>query len=80
MARKFRYEPKEGVIVSEVVSDGIAAQAGIRPGMLIASVNRRKVSSVAEFNAALEDTAKTRKALMLIKYEHFTQYVVLTLE
>ena len=80
LARQFGYEPNEGVIVSEVVSDGIAAQAGIRPGMLIASVNRRKVSSVAEFNAALEDTAKTRKALVLIKYEHFAQYVVLTLE
>jgi serine protease Do len=80
LARQFGYEPNEGVIVSEVVSDGIAAQAGIRPGMLIASVNRRNVSSVAEFNAALEDTAKTRKALILIKYEHFAQYVVLTLE
>jgi len=80
LARQFGYEPAEGVIVSEVVSDGIAARAGIRPGMLIASVNRRNVSSVAEFNAALEDTAKTRKALLLIKYEHFAQYIVLTLE
>jgi serine protease Do len=80
LARGFGYEPAEGVIVSEVTSGSIAAQAGIRPGMLIVSVNRRNVSSVAEFNAALEDTVKTRKALLLIKYEHFAQYVVLTLE
>jgi serine protease Do len=80
LARGFGYEPGEGVIVSEVTNGGIAAQAGIRTGMLIVSVNRRNVNSVAEFNTALEETAKTRKALMLIKYENFAQYVVLTLD
>ena len=80
LARGFGYEPGKGVIVSEVTNGGIAAQAGIRAGMLIVSVNRRNVNSVAEFNTALEETAKTRKALVLIKYENFAQYVVLTLD
>jgi serine protease Do len=80
LARGFGYEPGEGVLVSEVTNGGIAAKAGIRAGMLIVSVNRRDVNSVAEFNTALEETAKTRKALMLIKYENFAQYVVLTLD
>jgi len=80
LARQFGYEPDGGVIVSEVASGGIAARAGIRPGMLIVSVNRKNVRSVAEFNAALEETAKTRKALLLIKYENFAQYVVLSLD
>ncbi len=80
LARSQGYEPGDGVIVSEVTNRGIAAQAGIRTGMLIVSVNRRNVNSVAEFNTALEETAKTRKALMLIKYENFKKYVVLTLD
>jgi len=80
LARGFGYEPGEGVIVSQVTDGGIAARAGIRPGMLIVGVNRRDVNTVAEFNAALEETAKTRKALMLIKFENFAQYVVLTLD
>ncbi len=80
LARQFGYEPAEGVIVSEVTDGGIAARNGIRPGMLIVNVNRRNVRSVAEFNSALEETAKTRKALMLIKYENFAQYVVLVLD
>jgi serine protease Do len=80
LARGFGYEPKEGVIVSQVTDGGIAAQAGIRSGMLIAGVNRRNVNTVAEFNEALEETAKTRKALMLIKFENFAKYVLLTLD
>lgn len=80
LARGFGYEPKEGVIVSQVTDGGIAARAGIRSGMLIAGVNRRNVNTVAEFNEALEETAKTRKALMLIKFKNFAQYVVLTLD
>jgi serine protease Do len=80
LARQFGYDPKEGVIVSEVTPESIAAEAGIRPGMLIVSINRREVSSVAEFNLALEETAKTRKALVLVKYDNFVQYVVLRLD
>jgi len=80
LSRGFGYEPKEGVIVSQVTDGGIAARAGIRPGMLIVGVNRRDVNTVAEFNAALEETAKTRKALMLIKFENFAKYVLLTLD
>ncbi|MHC5061928.1 MAG: Do family serine endopeptidase, partial [Planctomycetota bacterium] len=80
LARQFGYEPGEGVIVSEVTSGSVAARAGIRAGMLIASVNRRDVNSVAEFNTALEETINTGKALMLIKYENFAQYVVLRLD
>jgi len=80
LARQFGYEPGEGVIVSQVTDGGIAARAGIRSGMLIVNVNRRNVNTVAEFNEALEETAKTRKVLMLIKFENFAKYVLLTLD
>jgi len=80
LARQFGYEPGEGVIVSQVTDGGIAARAGIRSGMLIVGVNRRNVNTVAEFNEALEETAKTRKALMLIKFENFAKYVLLMLD
>jgi serine protease Do len=80
LARQFGYEPAKGVIVSEVTDGGIAARNGIRPGMLIVNVNRRNVRSVAEFNSALEETAGTRKATMLIKYEKSANWVVLELD
>jgi len=80
LAQQFGYEPGEGVIVSRITQGGIADRAGILPGMLIASVNRKNVRSVAEFNKALEETTRTKKALMLIKYENFTQYIVLQLD
>jgi serine protease Do len=80
LAQGFGYEPGEGVIVSKVTEGSTAAVAGIRPGMLIVNVNHMNVHSVDEFNKALEETTKTRKALVFIKYEDFHQYVVLTLD
>jgi S1-C subfamily serine protease len=42
------------VLVDRVDEDGVAAAAGLGPGMLIRGVGRSDVKSVAEFAAALE--------------------------
>ena len=80
LARRFGYETAEGVIVSRVQRGGYAAKAGIQPGMLIVSVNRKQVSSVSEFNTAVEKSAESGKVLLLIKHEQASRYVVLPLE
>jgi len=80
LARRFGYKPGTGVIVTEVVTSSSADRAGIEPGMLILSVNQQEVNSVKEFNDALKESAKTKEALLLIKYDRFAQYVVLPLE
>ncbi|MFN7813320.1 MAG: trypsin-like peptidase domain-containing protein [Planctomycetia bacterium] len=48
------YEGFSGVLVDRVDEDGVAAAAGLGPGMLIRGVGRSDVKSVAEFAAALE--------------------------
>jgi len=55
----------EGVIV-ERVEDGPAAQAGIRPGDIITSVNGEKVSSVESLRSAAEKHGN-RLALHIIR-------------
>jgi len=79
-ARQFNVKGNRGVVVAEVTPNSPAADAGIEPGMIILSVNRTYVNTVAEFNQALEETAKTKKAVLLVKSGRFSQYVVLRLD
>jgi serine protease Do len=79
LARRFGYEPDSGVIVSEVETGSAAGRAGIEPGMLILSVNRRYVSSVKEFDEALQDSARTGWALLLVKHNRIAEFVALPL-
>ncbi len=70
----------EGVVVSKVYSGSPAERASIRPGDTITSVNRLDIESVKDFNKALKDSKKSRKALFLIKNQSHSRFVVLSLE
>jgi serine protease Do len=79
-ARQMNIKGEQGVVVAEVTPNSPAEEAGIEPGMVILSVNRVYVNTVAEFNQALEESAKTKKAVLLVKTGRFSQYVVLRLD
>jgi len=51
---KDAYEGFDGVLVDRVDPEGVAAEAGIGPGVLIRKVDRTPVKSVDEFAEALE--------------------------
>ncbi len=76
-ARRHNIPPEQGVLVQEVRSGTPADEAGIRPGMVIQSVNRIPVNSVRAFNEALLETEQTDQALLLVRAEEIAQYVVL---
>jgi len=80
MADKLGYDMGEGVLVAKVTKDSSADDVGIEPGMLILSVNRKYVNSVEEYNTALEKSAETGTALMLIGHNNTAQYVVLSIK
>jgi serine protease Do len=80
IARQLNIKGDRGVIVAEVTSGSPAEDVGIEPGMIILSVNQIPVNTVAEFNKALEESAKTKKAVLLVKTGRFSQYVVLRLD
>jgi serine protease Do len=79
-SRYYGLPSNEGVIVSNVNPNSDAYREGIRPGMIILSVNRIKVDSVEKFNEAIRASFKTKKVLLLIRSERYTRFVVLPLE
>ncbi len=79
LADQFGYGLNEGVIITGVAPDSPAAMAGLRPGMLIEEVNRKKVSNMREFMKALAESRRTGKVLFLVRDRDFKRYVVISL-
>jgi len=79
-SRYYGLRSNDGVLVASVDPDSAAYRGGIRPGMIILSVNRKKVDSVEQFNAALGDSVESKKVLLLVRAQRYTQFVVLPLE
>jgi serine protease Do len=69
-------EGTQGVVITDVDADSAASAAGLQQGDIIASVNRKPVSSVADFNAAVRAGASRESTLLLVKRGQGTQFVV----
>ncbi len=67
LRQRLGYETEEGVIVSQLESNSVAAREGIREGDLIMSVNRKEVKSVKEFNDAVKDLEQNDIVLFRLK-------------
>jgi len=78
-AERYGYELNEGVLVSAVKPNSWAALAGIRPGSLISSVNRKHVANVSEFKEALRNAKDSKSVLIRVKEGQFSRYLVLRL-
>jgi serine protease Do len=71
------YAEFEGVLVDRVDSDGLAAEAGIGPGMLVRKVGRTPVTTVAEFAAAIEKESATEGVVLQIRTPRGNSVVLL---
>jgi len=67
LAERFGYEGDQGVLVAAVQPGRPAAEAGLREGDLIQEVNRRAVTSVAEFQAEIDRIEPGKTALLYIQ-------------
>jgi serine protease Do len=61
------YEGFAGVVVDRVDPDGLAAEAGLGPGVLIRALGKTEISSLAEFAAAIEQESPQDGALLKIR-------------
>lgn len=79
LAERFGYQGLSGVIVTKVEPDSSAAQTGIRPGVLIQEVNRKKVSNIKDFSSTMEKAGKNESVLLLVYNGRYTQLILLPL-
>jgi len=75
-ARSYGFDQGAGVVVTEVDEGGPAATAGIQAGDLITEINRVKVSTLAEYRAALA-TAKDTVLVLLKSKDGGSRFVML---
>jgi serine protease Do len=69
-------EGTQGVVITDVDADSSASAAGLQQGDIVVSVNRKNVTSVAEFNAAVKAGASRDSTLLLVKTGPGTHFVV----
>lgn len=80
MSQKLGYsQAEEGVVITKIKPGSAAAAAGMRPGFLILAINHKKVTSIEEFNDALEET-KNNRILILAKQGNATRFYSLKVE
>ncbi len=75
LSAQLGYTSDKGVLITGVNTSGPAAWAGIRKGSLILEVNKKKVTSVDEFNTALNQNEAGKPILLLIKQGDLTRFV-----
>jgi serine protease Do len=76
-AEQSGYEGRSGVLVYHVDRDKIAAQAGLREGMLIVRVGEKPVKSVAEFKEAMQDQSLAKGITLELQTRQGRQTVTL---
>lgn len=55
LARRYGYDEVEGIIITNVKNNSVAAKEGIRRGHLITAANRKPVRNVKDFNNIVKD-------------------------
>lgn len=77
LSEQFGYANEKGVVVSTVKPGSPASEAQIRPGSLIVAVNRQKVTSLNEFNAAIQESSKEGTVLLMVRQGETYRFIAL---
>ena len=79
LAGRLGYEDRSGVVITQVVPGSLAASAGLKPGMLISEVDRKKIANVGQFVSAVNEAKERGSVLLLVSTGRYSRYVVLRL-
>ena len=78
IARKYNAKVGEGVIVTQVKPNSIAARVGISAGAIVLQVNHKPVNTSVKFNTELNKARKKdKRVLLLLRFDNEQRYVLL---
>jgi serine protease Do len=77
LAKKLGFEGFQGVVITEVEPNGVAAEAGLDEGMLILRVGQKSVTSIDEFEKAVKGASLKEGVLLLVRTSQGNRFVVL---
>lgn len=80
VAQQLNLDDEAGVVITSVRKGSPAGSAGLTSGMVIAEVNRQPVSTVAEFEAAMQAAQQAesdRGVLLLVRSQNGSRFVVI---
>jgi serine protease Do len=78
LAQQFDTKAGQGVVVTQVKQNSVAAMAGIKTGDVILQVNRKPVDNAAAFNRAVGESRRDKRVLLLVASGKAQRYVVLS--
>ncbi len=76
-AEQYNIKSGNGVVVTQVRPNSIAAMAGIKAGTVILQANRKQIKNAADFKRAIKDSNSKKRLVLLIKDNDFQRFVVL---
>ncbi len=77
LAEKLRTQEERGVVITQVQPGSVAAEAGLRPGMLVMEVDHQQVSNARQFAQLVKAHEQDGSLLLLVQQDQHTRYVVL---
>lgn len=78
LAKHFGLAPGEkGVLISEIAPESLAQKAQLRVGDLIKKINHQEVNNLSDFNRIVKHISSKDDAILVIKREQLTFFVIL---
>lgn len=75
ITKQLNLQDGQGVLITQVDPNGIAALAGLKQGAVILSVNKKVVSTTAQFDEELKNTPQDKPILFLIRQGEQVRFV-----
>jgi serine protease Do len=76
-AEKLGFSGYKGVVITEVAPDSVAAEKGLREGMLIMSINKKPVENVQKFKEVLKDIDLKKGVLLWFRTDRGNSFEVI---
>ncbi|MEY3174814.1 MAG: hypothetical protein RLZZ436_2728 [Planctomycetota bacterium] len=73
LARELEVDVDSGVVITAVARDSIAAQIGLRPGMVLLRIGRTEIRSADDVKAGLEAARERGQLVILVRTANGTQ-------